>query len=116
MTADELAMLLPVSASMGIMLESASERLCEKGMPHHGSPDKHPAVRLATIEEAGRARVPFTSGILVGNGETRRERIESLLALRAAHRRHGHLQEIIVQNSRAKPRSEEHTSELQSSG
>ena len=103
MTADELAMLRPVSASMGIMLESASERLCEKGMPHHGSPDKHPAVRLATIEEAGRARVPFTSGILVGIGETRRERIESLLALRAAHRRHGHLQEIIVQNFRAKP-------------
>lgn len=99
----EIAMLRPVSASMGIMLESASERLCGKGMPHYGSPDKQPALRLATIERAGRARVPFTSGILIGIGETRRERIEALLALRAAHRQHGHLQEIIIQNFRAKP-------------
>ncbi len=103
MTADEIAMLRPVSASMGIMLESASERLCEKGMPHYGSPDKQPAVRLATIERAGEAAVPFTSGILIGIGETRRERIEALLALRASHLRHGHLQEVIVQNFRAKP-------------
>lgn len=99
----ELALLRPVSASMGIMLESASTRLCEKGMPHYGSPDKDPARRLQTLELAGRAAVPFTSGILIGIGETRRERIESLLALRAAHRRHGHLQEVIVQNFRAKP-------------
>ncbi|HUH38635.1 MAG TPA: 5-amino-6-(D-ribitylamino)uracil--L-tyrosine 4-hydroxyphenyl transferase CofH [Spongiibacteraceae bacterium] len=103
MSAEELALLRPVSASMGIMLESASERLCEKGMPHHGSPDKLPARRLATLELAGEARVPFTSGILIGIGETRRERIESLLALRAVHQRHGHLQEVIVQNFRAKP-------------
>lgn len=103
MTADEIAMLRPVSASMGIMLESASERLCTRGMAHYGSPDKLPAVRLATLEEAGRAQVPFTSGILIGIGETRRERIESLLALRSVHRRHGHLQEVIVQNFRAKP-------------
>jgi len=98
----ELAMLRPLSASMGIMLESASERLCEKGMPHYGSPDKEPALRLATIERAGRAAVPFTSGILIGIGETRQERIEALLQLRASHRRHGHLQEVIVQNFRAK--------------
>lgn len=103
MTADELAMLRPVSASMGIMLESASARLCEKGMPHYGSPDKDPAVRLSTLEEAGKAKVPFTSGILIGIGESREERIESLLALRKLHQQYGHIQEIIVQNFRAKP-------------
>jgi len=103
MDADEIAKLRRVSASMGIMLESASPRLCEKGMPHYGSPDKVPAVRLETIRLAGEARVPFTSGILIGIGETRRERVESFLALRELHLRHGHLQEIIVQNFRAKP-------------
>ncbi|PCH60101.1 MAG: 7,8-didemethyl-8-hydroxy-5-deazariboflavin synthase [SAR86 cluster bacterium] len=102
MTAEEIAKLRSVSASMGIMLESASSRLCEKGMPHYGSPDKDPAVRLETIDLAGQACVPFTSGILIGIGETRLERIESLLALRQLHQRHGHLQEIIVQNFRAK--------------
>ncbi len=102
MTAVELAKLRQVSASMGIMLESASSRLCEKGMPHYGSPDKDPATRLETIELAGQAAIPFTSGILIGIGETRLERIESLLALRRAHEKHGHLQEIIVQNFRAK--------------
>ncbi len=99
----EIAMLRRSSASMGIMLESAATRLCEKGQPHYGSPDKDPALRLATIERAGLAAVPFTSGILIGIGETRRERIESLLALREAHDRHGHLQEVIIQNFRAKP-------------
>jgi len=103
MTAAEIARLRTVSASMGIMLESVSERLCQKGMPHYGSPDKDPALRLQTLELAGQAAVPFTSGILIGIGETRRERIESLLALRAVHERHGHLQEVIVQNFRAKP-------------
>lgn len=103
MTADEFAMLRPVSASMGIMLESASARLCEKGMPHYGSPDKDPAVRLQTMALAGQARVPFTSGILIGIGETRRERIESLLAIRRLHEEYGHIQEVIVQNFRAKP-------------
>ena len=103
MTAEEIAGLREVSASMGIMLESASSRLCEKGMPHYGSPDKDPAVRLQTIELAGRAAVPFTSGILIGIGETRRERIEALLALRNIHLRFGHLQEVIIQNFRAKP-------------
>ncbi|MDG1388398.1 MAG: 5-amino-6-(D-ribitylamino)uracil--L-tyrosine 4-hydroxyphenyl transferase CofH [Halioglobus sp.] len=103
MTAEEIASLREVSASMGIMLESASPRLCEKGMPHYGSPDKNPDVRLGTLELAGQAAVPFTSGILIGIGETRRERVESMLSLRDVHLRHGHLQEVIVQNFRAKP-------------
>jgi FO synthase len=103
LTPDELRRLRHVAPSMGIMLESASERLTEKGMPHYGSPDKEPRVRLETLASAGRAHIPFTSGILIGIGETRRERVESLLALRAVHERHGHIQEIIVQNFRAKP-------------
>ncbi|XOV87516.1 MAG: 5-amino-6-(D-ribitylamino)uracil--L-tyrosine 4-hydroxyphenyl transferase CofH [Pseudomonadota bacterium] len=102
MNADEFAELRKVSISMGIMLESASERLTEKGMPHHGSPDKVPARRLETIRLAGEARVPFTSGILIGIGETRQERVASLLALRAANEPFGHIQEIIIQNFRAK--------------
>ena len=100
---DDLAMLRPVAASMGLMLESSSERLCQKGGPHHGSPDKVPAVRLEAIEAAGRARVPFTTGLLIGIGETRMERIEALLAIRDAHARYGHIQEVIIQNFRAKP-------------
>jgi FO synthase len=103
MTRDELAMLRPVSASMGLMLESASARLCQRGGPHFGSPDKDPAVRLATINAAGELAIPFTSGILIGIGETRAERIESLLALAELQARHGHIQEVIVQNFRAKP-------------
>ena len=103
MTPEEVATLRPVSPSMGIMLESASDRLTEKGMPHYGSPDKVPAVRLQTLADAGAARIPFTTGILIGIGETRRERIESLLAIRRVHERYGHIQEIIVQNFRAKP-------------
>jgi FO synthase len=103
MTAGEIGQLRQVSVSQGLMLESVSERLCAKGMAHHGSPDKHPAARLATIEAAGVQAVPFTSGILIGIGETRRERIESLLALRALNDRYGHLQEVIIQNFRAKP-------------
>ncbi len=100
---DELALLRKVSVSQGMMLESSSARLCERGGPHFGSPDKVPAVRLATIEQAGELAIPFTSGILIGIGETREERIEALLALRDLHERHGHLQELIVQNFRAKP-------------
>lgn len=103
LTAEEMQKLRSVSPSMGIMLESLSSRLCEKGMPHYGSPDKEPSVRLATLEEAGKQRVPFTTGILIGIGETRRERIESLLAIRQLHQQYGHIQEIIVQNFRAKP-------------
>lgn len=103
MGADEIAKLRGVSASMGIMLESASQRLTEKGMPHYGSPDKDPTLRLETIRLAGIASVPFTSGILIGIGETRKERIESLLAIRNLHEEYGHIQEIIIQNFRAKP-------------
>ena len=101
MTPDELAMLREVSVSMGIMLESTSLRLMERGGCHFGSPDKDPAVRLDTIRHA--AGVPFTTGILIGIGETRPERIESLLALRDLHEEFGHIQEIIIQNFRAKP-------------
>lgn len=103
MNADEFAELRKVSISMGIMLESASDRLTEKGMPHYGSPDKVPERRFETMRLAGEARVPFTSGILIGIGETRRERMESLLALRDIHDDYGHIQEIIIQNFRAKP-------------
>ena len=103
MQREELARLREVSVSAGIMLESTSRRLCEKGGPHYGSPDKDPEVRLATLARAGALAVPFTTGILIGIGETRRERIESLLAIRDVHERHGHIQEVIVQNFRAKP-------------
>ncbi|MGE5513472.1 MAG: 5-amino-6-(D-ribitylamino)uracil--L-tyrosine 4-hydroxyphenyl transferase CofH [Bacteroidota bacterium] len=92
-----------VSVSQGIMLETTADRLSERGGPHFGSPDKLPAVRLATLEAAGRARVPFTTGLLIGIGETRAERIEALLAIRDLHERHGHIQEVIIQNFRAKP-------------
>ena len=81
----DLAMLRRVSVSQGLMLETLSERLSQRGQPHFGSPDKHPAARLRTIEDAGRLAIPFTSGILIGIGETRRERIEALLALRDLH-------------------------------
>jgi len=103
MTRADIDRLRTVSVSQGIMLESAAERLRHRGNPHFGSPDKDPAVRLETIRAAGEAAVPFTSGILIGIGETRRERIESLLAIRDLHDRYGHLQEIIIQNFRAKP-------------
>ncbi len=99
----DLATLKQVSASMGIMLETTSDRLLAKGEAHHNAPDKEPARRLATIEDAGRLSVPFTSGLLIGIGETLAERIDTLLALRDTHRRYGHLQEVIVQNFRAKP-------------
>ncbi|MFM7719459.1 MAG: bifunctional FO biosynthesis protein CofGH [Actinomycetota bacterium] len=102
---EDLARLKQVSASMGLMLETSSDRLSEPGGPHHGSPDKVPAVRLRTIEDAGRLAVPFTTGILVGIGETARERAESLLAIRSLALRYGHVQEVIVQNFRAKPRT-----------
>ena len=98
-----MARLKHVSASMGIMLETSSDRLSERGGPHFGSPDKVPAVRLRTIEDAGRLSIPFTTGILVGIGETLRERAESLFALRELHRKYRHVQEIIIQNFQAKP-------------
>ena len=98
MTPAEMAELRRSGISMGLMLETASERLSERGGPHHGSPDKHPTTRLACIGEAGALSIPFTSGLLIGIGETRRERIESLIALRELHERYGHLQEVIIQN------------------
>ncbi|HZZ36230.1 MAG TPA: 5-amino-6-(D-ribitylamino)uracil--L-tyrosine 4-hydroxyphenyl transferase CofH [Caulobacteraceae bacterium] len=103
LTAEDYARLRRVSGSMGLMLESASERLCARGGPHFGSPDKQPAVRLASIAAAGEAAVPFTSGLLIGIGETREERLDALFALNKLHARHGHLQEVIIQNFRAKP-------------
>jgi FO synthase len=102
MSRAELELLRPVSVSAGMMLESVSDRLCERGGPHFGCPDKTPRVRLESIRAAGELAVPFTSGILIGIGETRRERIESMLALRSLNDRYGHLQEIIVQNFCAK--------------
>ena len=103
LSAAELAQLRPLAVSMGLMLESSSARLAERGGPHWKCPDKLPAVRLATLQAAGAAQVAMTSGLLIGIGETRAERVESLLALRALHERHGHIQEVIVQNFRAKP-------------
>ena len=103
MTAEEMAMLREVSASQGLMLESAATRLCEEGGPHDGSPDKQPQRRLDTIRLAGELRVPFTSGLLIGIGESRSERLESLHALHDLHSQYGHIQEIIIQNFRAKP-------------
>jgi FO synthase len=99
----ELAELREVAPSQGLMLESTAERLTDPGGPHEHAPDKRPATRLAMIRKAGELGIAFTSGILIGIGETRRERVEALLALRALHERHGHLQEVIVQNFRAKP-------------
>lgn len=103
MNEEDYALLRPVSASMGLMLETVAERLGDQGGPHHGSPDKQPAVRLAAIENAGKMRVPFTTGLLVGIGETRSERIAALVAIRDLHARFGHIQEVIIQNFRAKP-------------
>jgi FO synthase len=103
LTAEDIALLRPVSASMGLMLEGIAPSLSARGGPHFGSPDKDPAVRLETIRLAGEARVPFTTGILIGIGETRDERIAALLAIKELHGRYGHIQEIIIQNFRAKP-------------
>ncbi|MFB3738067.1 MAG: bifunctional FO biosynthesis protein CofGH [Candidatus Velamenicoccus archaeovorus] len=103
MTYEDMARLKHVSASMGLMLETSSDRLSERGMPHFNSPDKVPAVRLRTIEDAGRLAIPFTTGILVGIGESVRERAESLFAIRELDRRYHHVQEVIVQNFLAKP-------------
>jgi FO synthase len=103
LTPDDYRTLRPVAPSMGLMLESASPRLAARGGPHHGSPDKAPAVRLKALADAGEAGVAMTTGLLVGIGETRAERVASLLAIRELHRRHGHVQEIILQNFVPKP-------------
>ena len=103
MSRHEMAMLQPYNPSMGLMLESTSPGLHAPGGAHEFAPSKRPRVRLRTIELAGELRLPFTTGILVGIGETRNDRIESLLAIRNLHKRFGHVQEVIVQNFRAKP-------------
>ncbi len=103
MSRRELAALQPYNPSMGLMLESTSPQLYEPGGAHEYAPSKRPRVRLRTIELAGELRVPFTTGILIGIGDSREDRIESLLAIRELHRRFGHIQEVIVQNFRAKP-------------
>ncbi|MGZ4509689.1 MAG: 7,8-didemethyl-8-hydroxy-5-deazariboflavin synthase CofG, partial [Blastococcus sp.] len=103
---EEIQRLKPVSASMGMMLETTATRLwSEPGGPHFGSPDKEPAVRLRVLEDAGRSAVPFTTGVLLGIGENYAERVDAVLRIRSAAQRHGHVQETIVQNFRAKPRT-----------
>ncbi|RLF07964.1 MAG: 7,8-didemethyl-8-hydroxy-5-deazariboflavin synthase subunit CofG [Thermoprotei archaeon] len=103
LTKKEMAELKPFNASMGLMLESISERLMEKGMPHEKSPSKDPRIRLKMIREAGELRIPFTTGILIGIGETWEERIDSLFAIKKIHEEHGHIQEIIIQNFMPEP-------------
>jgi 7,8-didemethyl-8-hydroxy-5-deazariboflavin synthase CofG subunit len=100
---DEMKMLKPVNASLGLMLENVSPRLSQRGMPHFSAPDKHPDVRLRMIREAGELSIAFTTGILIGIGETREERVDSLFAIREIHETYEHIQEVIVQNFRAKP-------------
>jgi len=100
---EEMQQLRPVNLSMGMMLESASPRLLAPGEAHHRCPDKVPKVRLATLEAAGELQVPFTTGILIGIGEALDERVDALIAIREINEKHGHIQEVIVQNFRAKP-------------
>ncbi len=99
----DMLRLRSVNVSLGLMLENISPRLCEKGMPHHRAPDKRPERRMRMLVEAGELAIPFTTGILIGIGETRRERVESLLAIADAHARYGHIQEVIVQNFTPRP-------------
>ncbi|MDB5680302.1 MAG: fbiC [Sphingomonas bacterium] len=105
LTRDELRRLRAVSGSQGLMLETIADRLGERGGPHFRSPDKKPAARLETMRLAGELKIPFTTGLLVGIGETRIERIDALIAIRDMHERYGHIQEVIIQNFRAKPRT-----------
>lgn len=103
MSDEELEQLKPVTGSMGMMLENVSKRLTQKGYAHYACPDKVPVQRLRTLERAGERHVPFTTGILIGIGETWEERVDALLAIQEFHARYGHIQEVIVQNFRAKP-------------
>ncbi|MFQ5477219.1 MAG: 7,8-didemethyl-8-hydroxy-5-deazariboflavin synthase CofG [Candidatus Binatia bacterium] len=103
LSGSEMLALRPLNTSMGLMLENISARLRDRGMPHQHAPDKDPEARVAMIAEAGRLRIPFTTGILVGIGENEAERVASLLAIRRLHEEHGHVQEVIIQNFRAKP-------------
>lgn len=99
---EEIKLLKPFSGSMGMMLETISDRLLQKGMPHYGCPDKIPIKRLNTLEITGKLKVPFTTGILIGIGETFEERVASLQAIRGVHERYGHIQEVIIQNFQRK--------------
>ena len=103
MTVEEMRALRPLNASMGLMLENISPRLRARGGVHQAAPDKDPALRIKMIDDAGALRIPFTTGILLGIGETPAERALSLTAIRDTHERHGHIQEVIIQNFRAKP-------------
>src|SRR5947209_1041209 len=103
MSAEWLERLSRVAPSMGLMLETTSSRLLEPGAAHDNAPDKDPAKRLRVIEDAGRQKIPFTTGILIGIGETMEERVDALVALRELHEKYGHIQEVIIQNFRAKP-------------
>ncbi|MCA9657233.1 MAG: 7,8-didemethyl-8-hydroxy-5-deazariboflavin synthase CofG [Myxococcales bacterium] len=103
LTREEMAELKEVNASLGLMLENVSERLRGPGMPHRFAPDKDPALRLKMLEESGQLQIPFTTGILIGIGETWDERIDSLAAIQRLHERYGHIQEVIVQNYAPKP-------------
>ena len=105
MSYDEMKWLKEVNVSLGLMLENISPRLRQRGMAHFSAPDKDPAVRVRMLREAGELEIPFTTGILIGIGETREECVDSLLAIRDIHREYGHIQEVIVQNFRAKPRT-----------
>jgi 7,8-didemethyl-8-hydroxy-5-deazariboflavin synthase CofG subunit len=102
---EEMQLLRPLNASLGLMLENVSPRLSERGMPHFSAPDKHPSVRLRMMREAGELSIAFTTGILIGIGETPDERVDSLMAIRDLHEEYGHIQEVIIQNFRAKPRT-----------
>lgn len=103
LTKSEMAELRPFNASMGLMLESISDRLMDKGMPHEKSPSKNPKIRLRMIREAGELKIPFTTGILVGIGETWEERVDSLIAIKKIHEVYGHIQEVIIQNFMPEP-------------
>src|SRR5262244_1232653 len=98
-----MTLLKPMNTNLKLMLENVSPQLSQKGMPHFSAPDKQPLVRLQMIREAGELSIPFTTGILIGIGETREERIDSLIAIRSLHETYGHIQEVIIQNFRAKP-------------
>jgi 7,8-didemethyl-8-hydroxy-5-deazariboflavin synthase CofG subunit len=100
---DDMVALRPVNVSLGLMLENVSDRLCEKGMPHHRAPDKRPAKRIQMTREAGELRIPFTSGLLIGIGETVEERVDTILTIRRLQREYGHIGEVIVQNFRSHP-------------
>ena len=100
---DDMIALRPVNVSLGLMLENVSDRLCEKGMPHHRAPDKRPAKRIQMTREAGELRIPFTSGLLIGIGETIEERVDTILTIRRLQHEYGHIGEVIVQNFRSHP-------------